>query len=173
VTELSEARSRAAVPLHDRRWLHWGAIVLAADVVVHNTAGVLSNDWEGWGVVAVTFVFVLVTGLIITGITYGLVARWALHRRHAAGAALGTGLVSLASYAIVFTWAPVLIAPAAFLLTREALREEPTPRARRMALTGGAFTVATVAVFVWFFVQAAVTGSLPNLPFLGPLNPAL
>jgi hypothetical protein len=174
MTQVTERPGTASArPARDRRWLRWGAIVLAADLVFHAGGGTLSNDWEGWGVFWSNVLFVLITGVIIVGTTYGLVARWALRRSHAAGAALGTGIASLAGYAIVFTWAPVLIAPAAFLLARAALRSDPPPGGRRMARTGAVFAVATFAVFVWFVVTAIVTGSLPNLPFLGPLNPAL
>jgi hypothetical protein len=173
MTQLTEQRGTArARRVRDRPWLRWGAIVLAADLVVHTGLGVLSNDWEGWGVFWGTFLFILVTGVVLVGVTYGLVARWALRGGHAAGAALGTGVASLACYAIFFTWAPMLIAPAALLLARVALRSGSRPRTRRMALTGAAFAVGTFAVFVWFGVVAIVTDSYPSLPFLGPLNPA-
>jgi hypothetical protein len=108
-------------------WLRWAAAVLAADLVIHFGVGLLVNDWEGWAVAAGTFLFVLVTGLVIVGLTFGLLVRWALKpspggRNRAALAALPTGVASLAAYAIFFTWAPVLIAPAALLLAWEGLR---------------------------------------------------
>lgn len=175
MTQLTDPR--AAAPDRSasasRRWLRWGTAVLVADLVVHAGGGTLSNDWEGWGVFWGNFLFVLITGVVFVGLTYGLVVRWALRRHHAAGAALATGIVSLASYPIFFTWAPVLIAPAALLLARDVLRTGPAPAARRMALTGAAFAVGTFAVFVWFVLTAIVSGSFPSLPFLGPLNPAL
>jgi hypothetical protein len=153
-------------PARDRRlWLRWGAAVLAADLIVHNTGGVLSNDWEGWGVFWETVTFVLVTGTVLVGITYGLVVRWALRPtprgNRAATAALWTGAASLAAYAIFFTWAPVLIAPAALLLAREGLRNAEIRGGRRRALAGRVLAVCTFAVFIWFVVVAIVTGSYP------------
>jgi hypothetical protein len=171
MTQQIESRSRTAGPIRDRRWLRWGAAVLAADLVIHAGGGTLTNDWEGWGVFWVNVTFVLVTGVVICGMTYGVVARWALRRGHAAGAALGTGIASLVSYPIFFTWAPLLIAPAAFLLARVELRSAGSPRRRRMALTGAAFALGTFAVFVWFLVVVLLTGAYPDLPLLGPLNP--
>jgi len=146
----------------DRRlWLRWGTAVLTADLVVHNTAGVLVNDWEGWGVVAQTFVFVLVTGLVIVGVTFGLVVRPALRATRIAGAGLGMGLASLAAYALFFTWAPVLIAPAALLLGREGWRRARTPQERRLPAIGAALGVVSLAVFASFFIFMVFTGHYP------------
>ena len=152
-------------PREQRLWLRWGAAVLAADLIVHNTGGVLANDWEGWGVFWETVIFVLVTGTVLVGITFGLVVRWALRPtprgNRAATAALCTGAASLLAYGIFFTWAPVLIAPAALLLAREGLRNAEFRGGRRRALAGRVLAVCTFAVFVWFAVVAIVTGSYP------------
>jgi hypothetical protein len=151
-------------------WLRWGAAVLVADLVVHTTAGVLANDWQGWGVFWGNVVFVVVTGLVIVGVTFGLVVRWALRPtlggNRAATVALWTGAASLASYAIFFTWAPLLIAPAALLLAREGLRTSRSPGERRRALAGRVLAVCTFAVFAWFVVAVFVSGTYPY-PFDG------
>jgi hypothetical protein len=150
----------------DRRWLHWGAAVLAGDLVVHITAARLANAWEGWGAEAGNVLFIATTGLLLVGFTYGVVVRRALRSPvsvgRIAGTALGTGIASLASYVIIFTWAPVLIAPGALLLAGEALRSQASTRAqRRLALAGAGFGVATVAVFIWFLVELILTGNFP------------
>lgn len=149
----------------DRRWLRWGAAVLAADLIVHPAAAALVNDWEGWGAVVGVTIFVLVTGLVVVGVTYGVIVRWALGPRTSdtavAAAALGTGVASLAGYALIFAWAPVLIAPAALLLAREALSRRPNATARRLALTGGGFGLFTFAVFGSFLVTLALTNNFP------------
>ena len=153
-------------PSARRLWLRWGAVVLAADLVIHNGTGLLVNDWEGWGVAAGTFVFVLVTGLVIVGLTFGLLVRWCLKpsppgRNRAALAALLTGIASLAAYAIFFTWAPVLIAPAALLLARQGLRTADKPAGRAIALTGGALGLASLAFFGFLLVVVVATGDYP------------
>ena len=158
-------------PAADRwTWLRWGAAVLAADLVVHTTGGVLANDWEGWGVFWENVTFVLITGVVIVGGTFGVVVRWALRPtprgNRAATAALWTGAASLASYAIFFTWAPVLIAPAALLLAKEGLRNAGSPGQRRRALAGRVLAIGTFTVFAWFVVAVFVTGTYPY-PFDG------
>ncbi len=110
--------------------------MLAADLVIHFGVGLLVNNWEAWAVAADTFLFVLGTGLVIVGLTFGLLLRWALkpspggHNRAAFAAPL-TGVASLAAYGIFFTWAPVLSAPAALLLAREGLRAAAERRGRQ------------------------------------------
>jgi hypothetical protein len=165
-TKLSTQSSTHRLSRPDRLWLHWAVAVLAADLVIHFGVGLLVNDWEGWAVAAGTFLFVLVTGLVIVGLTFGLLVRWALKpspggRNRAALAALPTGVASLAAYAIFFTWAPVLIAPAALLLAWEGLRAVGERAGRRYALAGGALAVVSVAFFLFLLVVLFATGSYP------------
>jgi len=151
-------------------WLRWGTAVLAADLVVHTAGGVLANDWEDWAVFWENFAFVLITGVVIVGGTFGVVVRWALRPtprgNRAATVALWTGAASLASYAIFFTWAPVLIAPAALLLAQEGLRNAGSTGERRRAMTGRVLAICTFAVFAWFVAAVFVTGTYPY-PFDG------
>jgi Protein of unknown function (DUF2759) len=151
-------------------WLRWAAAVLAADLLVHIGGGVLANDWEGWGVFWGTALFVVITGVVIVGVTFGLVVRWALRAtprgNRAATVALWTGAASLVSYAVFFTWAPVLIAPAALLLAQEGLRNAGSPGERRRAMAGRVLAICTFAVFGWFVVAVFVTGTYPY-PFDG------
>jgi hypothetical protein len=154
-------------PSARRLWLRWGAVVLAADLVIHNGTGLLVNDWEGWSVAAGTFVFILVTGLVIVGLTFGLVVPWGLKpsppggRNRGALAALVTGIASLAAYAIFFTWAPVLIAPAALLLARNGLRTADNRAGRAIAMTGGALGLVSLAFCVVLLVVVVATGDYP------------
>lgn len=162
----SASASNAPAQTGSHRWLRWGTTVLAADLIVHTTAGVLVNDWEGWANAAQNFAFVLVTGIVIVGLTYGLLVRWGLKpsphgRNRAALAALGAGAASLASYAIVFTWAPVLIAPAALVLAREGLRQSGTHGGYPSAITGAALAVTSLIVAVFFAIVVILTGYFP------------
>ena len=158
----------AKEPSHiDRRlWLRWATAVLAADLIVHNGIGMLVNDWEGWGTAAELFVFVLVTGLVIVGLTFGLLVRWGLKpsprkRNRAALAALAAGIASVAAYAIFFTWGPVLIPPAALVLTREGLRAADERGGRKYALIGGALALSSLAFFLFLLLVLLVTGNYP------------
>ncbi len=155
-------------PAHpqSRRWLRWGAAVLAADLIVHTTAAALVNDWEGWANGAQNFAFILVTGIVIVGLTYGLLVRWGLKpsphgRNRAALAALCAGAATLASYAIVFTWAPVLIAPAALVLATDGLRSAHDRSGRGFAITGAALAVTSLIMAVYFALAVTITGNFP------------
>ena len=67
----------------------------------------------------------------------------------------------MAAYGIFFTWAPVLIAPAALLLAREGLRAARGRGGRRYALAGGALALVSVAFFLFLLVVLFATGSYP------------
>jgi hypothetical protein len=149
----------------DRRWLRWGANVLVADLVVHTGGGILMNDWEGWDVFWTNVTFVLVTGLVLVGATYGLLVRWALRPsargNRPAGAALAAGGLSVLAYGVFFTWAPVVIAPAAILLGREGSRRTVMAGDRRLARIGVALGVVTLAVFASFVLYSLISGHYP------------
>jgi hypothetical protein len=105
------------------------------------------------------------TGLVIVGLTFGLLVRWALkpspggHNRAALAAPL-TRVASLAAYGNFFTWAPVLIAPAALLLAREGLRAAAERDGRRYALAAmrWPWSVSRSSSFSW---SPVATGSYP------------
>ena len=116
--------------------------------------------------VAGIFVFVLITGLVIVGLTFGLLVRWGLKpsphgRNRAALAALAAGIASLAAYGIYPIWAPMLVAPAALVLARAGLRAAHQRGGRGFALAGGALAVVSLAFFLFLQVIAGVTGSYP------------
>jgi hypothetical protein len=167
---ISTVPDMAAVPRStavDRwTWLRWAAAILAADVIVHNTAGTLSNDWEGWGVAAVNFAFILVSGLIVVGLTFGLLVRCGLKpsprgRNRAALAALGAGIASLAAYGLYFTWAPALVAPAALVLARAGFHDAAERGGRGYALAGAALGTVSLALWTAVLTYAWITGHFP------------
>jgi hypothetical protein len=154
MTAVVEQVVTRATPRTDRRsWLRWGIAVFVGFETVHVTGGTLGNDWEGWDVFLGTLVFVVVTGLVLVGLTYGLLVRWGLKpslrgRNRPALTGLAAGALSVASYAAFFMWAPVLIAPAAVLLGRAGLAQAQNGQGGRAYAAAGAFLgLASLAVF--------------------------
>jgi hypothetical protein len=71
--------------------------------------------------------------------------------------ALAAGMLSLAAYAIFFTWAPILIAPGAVLLGRAGLaRAQAGHRGRRPAIIGASLGLLSIAIFVTLLTYAAL-----------------
>lgn len=93
-----------------RNWLGWAIAVLVVVEAIHVIVATLVNDWDGWGTFLVVLVFALVSGLVIVGLTYGLLVRWGMkphprQRNRPAAAALAAGMLSVVSYAAFFVWA--------------------------------------------------------------------
>jgi hypothetical protein len=69
---------------------------------------------------------------------------------------LSAGVLSVASYAIFFTWAPMLIAPGAVLLGRAGLaRARGGEGGRRPAIAGTSLGLLSVGAFVTLVIYAA------------------
>jgi hypothetical protein len=151
---VEQAATRPVRRTDGRSWLRWGLGVFAGVETVHLTGGTLGNDWEGWNVFLGTLVFVVVTGVVIVGLTYGMLVRWGLKasprgRNRPAVAAFAAGTLSLAAYPAFFMWAPVLIAPAALLLGRVGLgRARDGQGGRAYAVGGTLLGVASLAIFL-------------------------
>src|SRR4051812_11003306 len=164
--------TRGTAALGSRSWLRWGAGVFAGVETLHFTGGVLTNDWEGWGVFLGNLAFVVVTGAVIVGLTYGLLVRWGLKasprgRNRPALAGFAAGVLSLAAYPVLFMWAPVLIAPAAVLLGRAGVAGADAGQGSRAYATAGVLLgLASLVVFLGLVTYALVTGSFPP-PFDG------
>jgi hypothetical protein len=146
--------------------LQWGIFVLVADLILHTTAALYVNEWEGWSAVVPLVVFILITGLVVVGVSFGVLARWGLRptpvgRNRAATAALIAGIASVISYAAIAIWAPMLIAPAALLLALAALRQPRDDGGRVRAMAGGALGALSLAAWVWFVGQVLITGEFP------------
>jgi hypothetical protein len=170
MTTLVENAVTRMVPPSDRRsWLRWGSAVFVCVETVHFVGGTLVNDWEGWGTFLQVLAFVLVTGLVIVGLTYGLLVRWGLKpsprgRNRPALAGLAAGVLSVASYAAFFMWAPVLIAPGAVLLGRVGLARAQDGQGGRAYAAAGAFLgLSSLAVFLAMALYAAFHHG--NYPF--------
>jgi len=155
-----EAAARPASGPSGRLWLKWGIAVFAVVETVHFTAGLLLNDWEGWGVALGVLAFVIVTGVVVVGLTYGVLVRWGLkpspRANRPALAALVAGVLSIVSWVAFFMWAPVLIAPAAVLLGRAGkAKAGPEREGRVQAAAGTILGLLSLAVLLGFFTYAA------------------
>ena len=149
-------------------WRQQAAWLFAAYVVIHSGAATLVNDWEGWSNFAGNFVAVMIWGLALVGLTFGLLVRWGLKdspkgRNRAALASLGAGIASIVAYAIYFMWAPFVVGPAAVILAAVGLRtaRESDPGGRTFALVGGVLGGLSSAYWVFCIVFALSTGLLP------------
>lgn len=170
MTAVVEQVVTRAIPRTDgRSWLRWGIAVFAGFETVHLTGGTLGNDWEGWRTFFENAAFVVVTGLVLVGLTYGLLVRWGLKpsprgRNRPALTGLAAGMLSVASYAAFFMWAPVLIAPGAVLLGRAGLAQAQEGQGGRAYAAAGAFLgLASLAVFLAMATYAAFHHG--NYPF--------
>ena len=160
-----------AVPRPDgRSWLRWGAAVFVVLETIHLVGGTLGNDWEGWRTFFQNAAFVIVSGVILVGLTYGVLVRWGLKaspggRNRAALTGLGAGLLSVVAYAAFFAWAPVLIAPSAVLLGRAGLGHAREGRGGHAAAAGATVLgLASLAVFVALLTYAALNDG--NYPWI-------
>jgi hypothetical protein len=166
---VAEETGARALPRADRRsWLRWGGAVFFGLETAHFVGGLVGNDWEGWTTFFQNFAFVAVTGLVLIGLIYGVLVRWGLEpssrgRNRPALAGLAAGLLSVASYAIFFTWAPVLVAPAAVLLGRVGLvGARAGLGGRRPAIAGAALGLMSIGVFAALVTYAALhQGNFP------------
>ncbi len=149
-------------------WSQQALAVLVAYLVVHNGAATAVNDWEGWSVFANNVIVITVWGIVLVGLTFGLLVRWGLKTsptglNRAALASLGAGVASLLSYGIYFMWAPFVVAPAAVILASEGLRtaRDRGGRGRGYALAGGLLGALSLAYWIFCIAFVLVTGSFP------------
>jgi len=147
-------------------WVRAGTVTLVADLVLHTVAATLANDWEGWGVFWNNIVFIVFTGVVWVALTFGLLVRWGLTpspqgRNRAATAAASAGILSVVSYLVYFTWAPLVVAPAALVLARAGLRDAADRRTRGLALTGAALGIVSLCYWAICIAVVLITGSFP------------
>ena len=62
---------------------------------------------------------------------------------------------------LYFTWAPALIAPAAFVLARAGLHQTDGGKGRAFALAGAALGGLSAALWIYMLAYAAITGEFP------------
>lgn len=167
---IEQALTQAVPQANGRSWLRWGAATFAGVETVHIVAGTAINDWEGWGVFFGGLSFVVVSGLVTVALVFGLLVRWGLkpsprQRNRPALAALLAGLLSVAGYAVLFTWAHLLIAPAAVLLARAGLRQaQEGRRGGAYAIAGALLGVASFTVGVAMLIYALLhQGDYPRV----------
>jgi hypothetical protein len=77
-TATAKAAAHRVSHADQRSWLRWGAAVFVVLETPHLVGGLVGNDWEGWRTFFINFAFVVVTGLVLVGLVYGLLVRWGL-----------------------------------------------------------------------------------------------
>lgn len=156
---VDQALTRAVPSPDGRSWLRWGAATFVGVETVHVTVATAGNEWEGWGVFLSGLSFIVVSGLVLVALVFGLLVRWGLQpsargRNRAAASSLAAGLLSVAGYAVFFTWAHLLIAPAAILLARAGLMG---PQKR-----GGSRAYAVAGALIGLASLPSASGSSPT-----------
>jgi hypothetical protein len=173
VAVVEHALARSVPRVDGRSWLRWAAGTFAGVETLHLIGGLAINDWEGWGTFFSVLSFTVFSGAVITALVFGLLVRWGLKRsprgrNRPALAALAAGLLSVAGYAALFTWAHLLIAPAAVLLGRAGLTQAHEGRGgRAYALAGAMIGVASFAVAAGMLAYALVHDGDYPIDFLG------
>jgi hypothetical protein len=147
-------------------WARAAIVILVADLVLHTVAATLVNGWDGWGAFWNNLAFIVITGLVWTAFAFGLLVRWGLTpspkgRNRAASAAAAAGVLSVVSYLVYFTWAPLVVAPAALVLARAGLRGAAGKRTRGLALTGAVLGTASLCYWAFCIAFVLITGSFP------------
>lgn len=148
------------------QWLKVGSIVVAAEVLIHGVAAGLLNGWED---MAGNLVFLVIFGLVVGGLVFGLLVRLGSrlsrepHRNRAASTGLVCGLLAVASYGVFFVGAPPIAGAGALVLGRAGLGQVRAGR-------GGAgpawiaIGLGTIAIAFWLFLYIAAL-MLGDFPF--------
>lgn len=147
-------------------WLRAGLFVFAGYLILHLGIASLVNDFEGWANFASNTSVIVLWGLVLTGLTFGLLVRWGLKpsptgRNRAALAATGAGAASVVAYGLYFMWTPLVVAPAALLLARAGWKAAGSKGGRRFALVGGALGALSLTYWIFCMVFVLITGSFP------------
>ena len=171
---IEKALTRTAPTVDRRSWLRWGAVTFLAVEIVHFTVGFFRGDKTpdgedgGWVETLNNLMYPIVTGVVITALVFGTLVRWGLKpspqgRNRAATASLAAGLLAIAAYAVYFTWAHILIAPAAILLGQVGLiRARDGLGGRARALAGTLIGLASLAFAAAVLTYAFVTWDYPQ-----------
>jgi len=149
-----------------RSWWRAGLVVLAGYLILHIGLASLVNDFDGWANSVNNAVAIVVWGLVLVGLTFGLLVRWGLKesptgRNRAALAATGAGAASVLAYGIYFMWTPLVVAPAALLLAHAGWMAAGSKGGRGFALIGGALGTLSLAYWIFCMVFVLITGSFP------------
>ena len=143
-----------------------GLVVLAGYLILHIGLASLVNDFEGWANFVSNTTAIVVWGLVLGGLTFGLLVRWGLKpsptgRNRAAIAATVAGAASVLAYGIYFMWTPFVVAPAALLLARVGIQAADDKGGRGYALIGGILGALSLGYWVFCMVFVAITGTFP------------
>jgi hypothetical protein len=163
-TTVPTAASREA--LGGSAVLRTGIAVGAALILFRTVGGNFANEWEGWGTFLSTAAAVTVEGAVWVALTFGLLVRIGLrptpggHNRPARAALLG-GVLSILSFAVFFTGAPVIVGAGAVMLALAGLRWARSGiGGRGAALAGLVLGALTITGALAFYITAIVDGVL-------------
>jgi hypothetical protein len=135
------------------------AAVLATVVARILLGSFVVNDWEGWGTFVGFSLAVIVEGLVLGGLVFGVGVR--LGSRGSEGrrvvAALVFGLLAVLSLAIPYSAPQPVIGAAAIALAVPTTRHGRA----RSASAGLLLGLVTITLWVAFMVFAVVTGDWP------------
>lgn len=144
-----------------------GLVTVGAVVGIRIVVGnLVINDWEGWGTFLVVATTLLVEGLVLGGLVFGLLVRLAARSRNPrpAVAALITGVLSVLSFAISYSAHQAILGAGAVALGLAAIDPAGDRRGSRWmasaAIVVGLFTIAAWLSFVAF---AIFTDDWPTL----------
>lgn len=141
-----------------------GVAAVGGAVALSVLAELAILEREGWGVLAASLAFSLVTGLVAGGLVFGLLLPRAVRNRREATGSVGAGFASVILLTLFFTPVPAIVGAGAVTLGLAALeRPDLHPRARLQAWTGLVTGLAAVGAWLAFVVFALTRGGFGGL----------
>ncbi|MFN2556454.1 MAG: hypothetical protein ABR592_06190 [Nitriliruptorales bacterium] len=147
-------------------WVKVGALATGAEIVLHAGVAQLVNPWEGWDLFFETLVALVISGVVLGLLAFGLLLRWGLkesskgRNRPALASAIG-GVISVASYYLFFVWMPVFFGVAAVVLGRTGLIRSQRRGGRGAALVGTMLGGAALAFWVFLVIWVLIFHDYP------------
>lgn len=148
------------------RELKLGTGAVAAAVVIHTLVAWVINDWEA---AISTFLLILIFGLVVGALVFGLIVRWGVRgsAQHAAIAGLATSILSILSYGVFFIGAPPIIGAGGAVLGQVGLNRAQSRQTGIRATAWIAILVGLAAIAFWLFLYAfaLATDDFPSWAF--------
>lgn len=123
----------------------------------------VANDWEGWGTFVSFSVLVVLEGLILWALVFGLVVRMAAksHQGRPRAVAASLGVLAVLSLAVPYSAPQAILGAGAMALGLAAL--DSAPSARRLDEAAVALGAFSIAVWLSFVAFTFVTGDWPDV----------